>query len=142
MEWNYYDTFIKVAADCPAVSGKVPPDKKDGKTKAGIEFELVSANPYVYTQEELLYQVHIRHKALSEEELSSKGTQIRDEFFQKPMACMRASMLPKKFGWGIHFDKEGKMALIPMESPAYQQFIEGDKGDLKLLPAMRNSKEK
>ncbi|MDF2671529.1 MAG: hypothetical protein K0R67_3835, partial [Paenibacillus sp.] len=83
MEWNYYDTFIKVAQDCPAVAASVPPDKKDGKTKAGIEFELVSANPYVYTQEELLYQVHIRHKEISEEQLSAKGTQIRDEFFQK-----------------------------------------------------------
>ena len=39
-----------------------PPDKKDGKTKPGIEFELITSNPYAYTQEELLYEVHIRHK--------------------------------------------------------------------------------
>ncbi|TMV48202.1 hypothetical protein FE783_19870 [Paenibacillus mesophilus] len=142
MDWNYYDTFITIAADCPAVTGTVPPDKKDGKTKAGIEFQLVYEHPYEYTQEDLLYEVHVRHKGIPQEELAAKGTQIRDEFFQKPMACLRASMLPKKFGWGIHFNKEGKMALVPMESDLYQQFIESGKGDVKLLPAMRNSRGK
>ena len=120
----------------------MPPDKKDGKTKAVIELQLVSEHPYEYTQEELLYEVHIRHKEIPQEELAAKGTQIRDEFFQKPMACLRASMLPKKFGWGIHFNAEGKMALVPMDSDLYQQFIEGGKGDVKLLAAMRNSRGK
>lgn len=142
MEWNYYDTFITIAADCPATTGTVPSDKKDGKTKAGIEFQLVFEHPYEYTQEDLLYEVHIRHKGIPQEELAAKGTQIRDEFFQKPMACLRASMLPKKFGWGIHFNKEGKMALVPMESGLYQQFVGGGQGDVKLLPAMRNSRGK
>lgn len=142
MEWNYYDTFITIAADCPATEGTVPPDKKSGKTKAGIEFQLVSEHPYEYTQEELLYEVHIRHKDIPQEELAAKGTQIRDEFFQKPMACLRASMLPKKFGWGIHFNAEGKMALVPVESELYKQFVEGDQGDIKLLAAMRNSRGK
>ena len=62
MDWNYYDTFITVATDCPVETGTQPPDKKDGKTKPGIEFELITSNPYAYTQEELLYEVHIRHK--------------------------------------------------------------------------------
>ena len=142
MDLNYYSTFIKVAPDCPAEYGTLPPDKKDGKTKAGIEYELASGNPYGYTQEELLYQVHIRHKAIPEEEIAARGAELWDEFFQKPMACLRASMLPKKFGWGIHFNAEGKLALVPMESEEYQQFVEGAKGDLKVLAAMRNSKAK
>lgn len=142
MEWNYYDTFITISADCPAVNGTVPPDKKEGKTKAGIEYELISEHPYGYTQEELLYEVHIRHKGISQEELAEKGTQLRDEFFQKPMPCLRASMLPKKFGWGIHFNKEGKMALVPMESGLYRDFAEGGQEELKVLAAMRNNRGK
>ncbi|WP_240420426.1 DUF6157 family protein [Paenibacillus periandrae] len=142
MEWNYYNTFITVSPDCPAVVGTVPPDKKSGKTKPGIEFELVSQAPYVYTQEELLYQVHIRHKEIPQEVLLERGAQHRDEFFQKPTACLRASMLPKKYGWGIHFNSEGKMALVPMESAEYQHFIDGDHADIKLVAAMRNSKGK
>ncbi|MDF2722286.1 MAG: hypothetical protein K0Q59_1961 [Paenibacillus sp.] len=140
MEWNYYDTFITIAADCPATKGTMPPDKKSGKTKAGIEFQLVYEHPYAYTQEELLYEVHIRHKEIAQEELEAKGTQFRDEFFQKPMACLRASMLPKKFGWGIHFNAEGKMALVPMESELYKQYVEGGQGELRVLAAMRNSR--
>ncbi|WP_370872528.1 DUF6157 family protein [Paenibacillus zeirhizosphaerae] len=37
-------------------------------------------------------------------------------------ACLRASMLPKKLGWGIHFNGEGKLALIPMESELYRSY--------------------
>lgn len=140
MEWNYYNTFITVAADCPASKGTVPPDKKGGKTKAGIEFELVSANPYIYTQEELLFEVHIRHKAIAPEELEAHGTQLRDEFYQVPMPCLRASMLPKKFGWGLHFNKAGKVALVPIESEHYQHFVGGHEEEVKLVPAMRNNR--
>ncbi|MEF3304139.1 DUF6157 family protein [Paenibacillus sp. GYB003] len=141
MNMNYYNTFITIAPDCPAAAATVPPDKKDGKTKAGIEFELVANQPYVYTQEDLLFEVHVRHKGIPPEELEAKGTQIRDEFFQKPMACMRASMLPKKYGWGIHFNAEGKMALVPMESAEYREFAEGGQG-VKVLAAMRSSRGK
>lgn len=119
----------------------MPPDKKSGKTKPGIEFELVSNAPYVYTQEELLYQVHVRHKEIPEEELMARGPEVRETFFSKPMACMRASMLPKKYGWGLHFNTQGKLALVPMESAEYMRFVEGEHGDVKLLAAMRNSKK-
>jgi hypothetical protein len=141
MNWNYYNTFITVAPDCPEERGKMPLDKKNGKTKPGIEYELIANRPYGYTQEEILYEVHIRHKGIPEEELTSRGTQIRHEFFQKPMACMRASMLPKKYGWGIHFNAEGKAALVPVESPEYRHFVEGDNGSVTLLAAMRNKRK-
>jgi hypothetical protein len=141
MNLNYYNTFITVAPDCPEERGKVPQDKKDGRTKPSIEYDLIANQPYGYTQEEILYEVHIRHKGIPQEELSARGTRIRDEFFQKPMACMRASMLPKKFGWGIHFNAEGKVALVPMESPDYRLFVEGEKGDITLLAAMRNKRK-
>lgn len=142
MEWNYYNTFITLAADCPVHCGTVPPDKKSGKTKPGVEYALLADNPYVYTQEELLYEAHVRHKDISPEELAARGKEIRDEFFQKPKPCMRASMLPKKYGWGIHFNEEGKMALVPAESALYRSFIESGGGNVQLLAAMRNSRGK
>ncbi|MFF3926350.1 DUF6157 family protein [Paenibacillus lactis] len=141
MEWNYYDTFITVAPDCPAETGTKPPDKKSGKTKPGIEFELLEHHPYVYTQEDLLFEVHIRHKNIPEAELAERREQIREEFFRKPQACMRASMLPKKYGWGLHFNEKGQIAIVPMESPDYQRFVEGANGKVKLLAAMRNKKK-
>ncbi|MHA6482411.1 DUF6157 family protein [Paenibacillus sp. strain BS8-2] len=141
MEWNYYDTFITVAADCPSEIGTRPPDKKNGKTMPGIEFDLVVNNPYGYTQEELLYAVYIQHKNIPEKELAERGTLIREAFFMKPKPCLRASMLPKKYGWGIHFNAEGKLAIVPMESPEYSRFVEGYSGNLRLLAAMRNKKK-
>jgi len=140
MNWNYYDTFITVAQDCPAETGTIPPDKKDGKTKPGIEYELVANHPYGYTQEELLYEVHTRHKNIPDNELIERGDQLREEFYKKPQPCLRASMLPKKYGWGIHFNAEGKIAIYPMESPEYRHFVEGADENVKLLAAMRNKR--
>ncbi|MEJ8545376.1 DUF6157 family protein [Brevibacillus borstelensis] len=142
MNWNYYNTFIAVAPDCPATTGIIPPDKKTGKSKHSIEFELISQAPYCYTQEELLYEVHIRHKNIPEAELAERGAEIRAEFFSKPKACMRASALPKKFGWGIHFNDMGKMALIPVDSPEYKEYAQGANGKLQVLAAMRNQRAK
>lgn len=136
MEWNYYNTFITVAPDCPAERGVVPPDKKTGKTKPGIEFELLAESPYTLTQEDILFEVNARHKEIPAEELEEQ----RKAFYAKPTACFRASMLPKKYGWGVHFDEAGRMALVPMESPEYRRFAEGQVADVKLLAAMRNSK--
>ena len=141
MDINYYNTFITVAPDCPAETGTKPPDKKNGRTKPSIEFELIANNPYRYTQEELLFEVHIRHKNIPDEGLAERGEQIRSEFFKKPQPCMRASMLPKKYGWGIHFDEKGRAALVPVESPDYRRFVEGAGGNVKLLAAMRNKKK-
>jgi hypothetical protein len=141
MNWNYYDTFITVAPDCPVERGVVPPERKSGKSKPAIEFELASEQPYRYTQEELLFLVHARHKGISDAELSERGEQLKAEFYGKPQACMRASMLPKRYGWGIHFDSGGRLALYPVESPEYRRFVDGEAGPVTILPAMRSSRK-
>jgi hypothetical protein len=140
MEWNYYNSFITVAKDCPTERGLIPPEKKKGRTKPEIEYDLLSNRPYTYTQEELLFQTYVLHKEISEEELSARGDAIRAAFFQKPMPCLRASMLPKKYGWGLHFDAEGRIALVARESADYDGFANGEQGELRVIPAMRNSK--
>ncbi|MFF2093203.1 DUF6157 family protein [Paenibacillus sp. NPDC058174] len=142
MEWNYYNTFIKVAPDCPAEQGLVPPEKKTGKSKPGIEYELVADHPYQYSQEDLLYEVHVRHKQIPQEQIEANGTQLKDEFYQRPTACLRASMLPKKYGWGIHFNAEGKLALYEVGSPEYERFASGEDKAITVVAAMRNSKPK
>jgi hypothetical protein len=140
LEWNYYNTFITIAGDCPTERGLIPPEKKSGRTKPRIEYDLLFNHPYTYTQEDILFETYVQHKEISEEELSARGEQIREAFFQKSMACLRASMLPKKYGWGLHFDAEGKIALVARESAEYDSFVTGDQGDLRLLAAMRNSR--
>ncbi|MFS0723521.1 DUF6157 family protein [Paenibacillus sp. 1P07SE] len=141
MDTNYYGTFIAVAEDCPAEQGVVPPTRGGSKTKAGIEYELAAANPYRYTSDELLIETHIRHKGMTEEELLQQGEAIKAAFTSKPQPCLRASMLPKKFGWGIHFDSKGRLALYPVESAEYRAFVDGSRPDTKVLRAMRNKKK-
>ncbi|WP_138754620.1 DUF6157 family protein [Paenibacillus sinopodophylli] len=141
MDWNYYNTFITVSPDCPAEFAVVPPDKKSGRTKPSLEYELAAEQPYGYTQEELLYEVHVRHKSIAPEELAERGAELKEAFFSKPTACMRASMLPKKYGWGIHFNEAGKLALVPRESEQYHDFAAGKHASIKVLAGMRSSKK-
>lgn len=138
MNMNYYQTFIIVSSDCLATEGIVPPVRKGGATKPRIEYELLTNNPYTYTQEGLLFEVHLRHKLIPEEDRVTQGHQIRTEFFKKSHPCLRASMLAKKYGWGFHFNENGKVAIYGIESHMYQKLLKNDGGEMKLVAAMRN----
>jgi hypothetical protein len=62
----------------------------------------------------------------------------RDEFFSKGQACMRASGLGKRFGWGVHADAEGRVAIYAVGSKRYQALAK-DSG-LKQVRAMRSKR--
>jgi len=46
--------------------------------------------------------------------------------------------LTKRYGWGIHFDAEGKVALYAVESEEYNHLSQNK--NLKMLKAMRSKK--
>ncbi|WP_134686023.1 DUF6157 family protein [Brevibacillus migulae] len=137
---SFIHTFIQVAADCPVSEGMIPVGRNGNKPIHVIQYELLSQNPYQFTHEELIYAVHLIHKNISTEERDMHGERIRRDLFQKKHPCMRASLLPKKYGWGIHFDGQGKMALYGMETKDYQQFVQSAGDRIKVLAAMRNSR--
>jgi hypothetical protein len=132
---NYENTFIEVAEDCPAVGGEIPKQKGDTKTVANIEFEMISQNPYKYSSDDVLFQVFADKNDLTQSEYND----AREKFFSKGQACLRASPLTKRYGWGIHNDENGKIALYGMETPEYQKFLK-DK-TLKVVKAMRTSRK-
>lgn len=135
------NTFVLVAQDCPVTVGVIPPAKPGAKPSIhAIQYDLLSASPYRFTLEDLIYEVHIRHKDIPREQIEQHGDRIRAELFQKSHPCMRASMLPKKFGWGVHYDHEGRMALYGMETEQYRKFAEGASDGPHLVYAMRNKK--
>jgi hypothetical protein len=117
---NYFNTFIEVAADCPAAQGARPKARAAGKTVAELEFELIGTQPYRYTQEDVQFHVHCKRTGLTEPEVRSNGAALRAAFFAKPVACMRTSALPKTYGWGLHFDDRGRVALVSVGTPEYQ----------------------
>lgn len=124
---NPFNQFIQIAADCPTEMAVIPQNKAEKQSVAVIEYALLSAKPYHYTLEELQFAVHALHKKISPAELKAHRKQMWCEFFSKPHACMRASALTKKYGWGVHYDEQGKIALYAVESKEYQRFIKDSK---------------
>lgn len=113
---NYLNTFIEVADDCPVNSAEIPP-KKEEKTVAQIHFDMVYDHPYQYTSDDVIFQAHAQKNKLRKEEWEEERT----KFFSKGQACMRCSPLTKRYGWGVHNNEEGKIAIYPIESDEYQK---------------------
>ena len=131
---NYFDTFIEVAEDTKAISGAKPPSKSNKKTIAEIQYDLIAHNPYKYTSDDILFQVFADRNDLTKEEYK----QAREQFFSKGQPCLRTSPLTKTYGFGIHSDKNGKIALYGVETDGYQKYMNDTKN--KKVKAMKSSK--
>nr|WP_260407952.1 DUF6157 family protein [Planomonospora venezuelensis] len=134
---NYYRTLIAVADDCPVSASVVPPERGGRLTVAGVQHRMLDGDPHVLTQEDVLFETWLRRQEPGERS-ANEVARLRDAFFSKPQACLRASPLPKKYGWGLLFDAEGRVALCPMESDAYRRIVEGDGDGVTVLKAMRS----
>jgi hypothetical protein len=135
---NPANQFIEIAPDCPTTTAVVPHDKGDKRSIATIEFELLISKPYQYTLSELKFATHVQHKQIPQSELKAHQQQLREEFFAKSYACMRASPLTKQYGWGAHYDEQGRIAIFPVESKEYKRFV-ADKS-MKKFFAMRSKR--
>lgn len=81
------------------------------------------------------FLTHVEREGMAKVEPKRQRESMWDEYFSKPRACLRASMLPKKYGWGLHFDPDGLIAL----GAEYQAFSQG-KGVAAVIAAMRNKR--
>lgn len=135
---NYYNTFIAVAPDTSANAGTVPPERGGKKSIAVLEYEMISLDPYGFTQEEVQFSVHLRRSDIAPDEAESRKAELWKAFFSKPMACMRTSPLAKTYGWGLHFDAEGRVALVGMETEEYERMARD--ASLEQTRAMRGKR--
>jgi hypothetical protein len=71
-------------------------------------------------------------------ELKARRRELWQAFFAQPRACMRSSPLAKTYGWGLHFNAEGKVALVPVESTDYKRLV--DDRSVKQTRAMRGKR--
>jgi len=131
---NYFNTFIHVADDCELSKSQVPP-AKENPTIAQIQFEIISKNPYRFTSDDVLFAVYRTRNNIPENDVENE----REKFFSKGQPCFRSSPLTKRYGWGIHSDKEGKIALVPIESSDYSDFVSDS--NLKQIKAMRSKRK-
>ncbi len=119
---NYYNTFIEVADDCPVKSAEFPKQKGSDKSVPVLQFEMMAGHPYKYTQEDVLFDVFAVRNNFTKDNLRTE----RKKFFSKGQPCLRSSSLGKRYGWGIHCNGQGKVALFAMESEEYKK-LAGDK---------------
>jgi hypothetical protein len=131
---NYQNAFIEVADDCPVTAAAIPPQKMADKTIANIQFEMMAEHPYQFTSDEVIFKGYA-----IKNQLTSNLEQEREQFFSKGQACLRTSPLSKRYGWGIHHNEAGKVALYPVESAEYQDFIQDP--NVKKVKAMRSSRK-
>ncbi|MGE8298534.1 DUF6157 family protein [Sphingobacterium paramultivorum] len=115
---NYFNTLIEAATDTKVVKGTIPPSKRH-KTVAERQYELIAAAPYQYTSDDIIFQVYAERRDLTPDEYP----EARTVFFSKGQACLRASPLTKTYGYGIHSNSEGKVALYGMETAIYRKFV-------------------
>lgn len=131
MTTNYYDTFIEVADDCPLSTGTIPPVKTN-KTVAQYQYEILVDNPYRFSSDDVLFMVHAQRGRIPE----SQWDDARAAFFAKDQPCFRASPLTKSYGWGIHCNHEGRIALVSSGTEEYARLQ--DDPALRHLKAMKS----
>jgi hypothetical protein len=119
---NYFNTFIEVAPDCPVLEAETPIAKNDKPTVASMQFDMVVNNPYKYTSDDIIFQVFADRKDITE----SEREEARQQFFSKGQPCLRASPLTKRYGWGVHSNAEGKVAIYNMNTDEYEKFVNDD----------------
>ena len=108
---NYFDTFNAVAADSDAVRGTVP-EETASPSIAYRTFRMVNDHPYRYTSDEVIFGVYADRKGIP----GAERDEACRQFFSKGQPCFRASDLGKRYGWGVHSDAEGRVALYGVES--------------------------
>lgn len=127
---NYFNTLIKVSPDSKATIAVVP-EYSEKPTLARRIYEQVYESPYRYTSDEVLIKVMAEQRELSYEDAANL-------FYSKGQACLRSSLLVKKYGWGIHFDCDGKMALAAIGQPEYNRWIADE--NCKKVDGMRSKR--
>jgi hypothetical protein len=118
---NYFDTFIEIADDAPAAHAQEPP-AKDVPTVAQLHYELIAGRPYELTSDDVIFETHARRTGVAEADRAA----AREAFFSKGQPCLRSSPLGKRYGWGVHSDAEGRVALYARESDDYARLAADD----------------
>jgi endonuclease YncB( thermonuclease family) len=118
---DYVDTFIAVAPDSRARRATPPTSRSGQATVAERTYRMIAAHPYRYTSGDVIFTVYADRHDIPEAE---RGP-ARRAFYAKGQPCLRSSDLGKRYGWGIHADDAGRVALVGIDTPEYAEFASG-----------------
>ncbi len=88
------------------MTGEIPVEKAGRPTVASTQYRMLAGAPGRWTEEDVLFasSADVRGRVdLDDRELQ----RMREEYFSQPRACLRASALPKAYGWGLDYDAKG-----------------------------------
>ena len=117
---NYFDTFITVAPDSAAVEASEPPARA-APSVSERTFRMIAENPYRFTSDDVIFTVWADRNDVAED---ARAT-ARAEFFSKGQPCLRSSDLGKRYGWGVHSDAEGRVAIVGLDTAEYAALAAG-----------------
>ncbi|MDQ0882141.1 DUF6157 family protein [Peribacillus sp. V2I11] len=132
---SYKNTLITISEDSRVTSARVPVIKNEKPTIAYIEHDLINNDPYKFTQDDVQFKTYLIKNQIEEE----NADELREQFFSKPKACFRASPLVKNYGWGIHYNNQGKIAIYDVKSDMYNQLL--NQVDITKLKGMRSKRK-
>src|SRR2546426_5696803 len=135
---SWFDAFSQVGEDCPARAGEEPPARAGSPTVAGLQYRMIAEAPYKYTSDDVVFATSASGRQLDANATKKERSLARDEFFSRGQACLRASGLGKRFGWGVHADAEGRVAIYAVDSKRYQALARNP--DIKQVRAMRTKR--
>ncbi|MGJ8529965.1 DUF6157 family protein [Maritalea sp.] len=116
---NYIDAFIEISPDCAVAAGSAP--TREG-TVAFMQYERLVNAPYAMNSDELLFGIFADRKGL----VGAERDAAKQLYFAKGQPCLRASPLVKSYGWGVHHDGEGRVAIYGVESEKYLALVENE----------------
>lgn len=132
---NYFNTLIEVAEDCPVEIAETPKSIPGKPSVAAMQYEILTGHPYEFTSDEVLFQVYANRNDL----LPSDYDSCRTAFFSKGQPCFRTSPLAKRYGFGVHSDSNGRVAIYSRESATYEAL--SNDTEIVKVKAMRSSKK-
>jgi len=133
---NYFNSFIEIVMSSDVGKAEIPFFNGEDKTIAYMQFELISQFPYKYTSDELLFHIFAVRNSIDENEIEESKL----NFFSKGQPCLRCSPLAKRYGWGIHFNEVGKVAIYAVDSEEYKKYKNDN--NLQHIKAMNSKKRK
>ncbi|MGL1933133.1 MAG: DUF6157 family protein [Desulfotalea sp.] len=115
------EKLITISADSPTDKAIIP--ENDGKL-AFLKYSVLIGNPYKYTPLDYFREVH---------HIKREKPHLKIESYS-----IKRTELVKKFGWGIHVNDAGQIALVACDSKQYEKIF-NDPSVLK-QNAYRNKK--
>jgi hypothetical protein len=131
---NYFNTFISVAEDSKISKSEVPLEREGKKSIAIHQYEMLSQKPYEFNSDDVLFNIYTSRNSIPLSQMENE----RLAFFNKGQACLRSSTLAKRYGWGIHHNADGKVAIVAKNSAEYKKLAANK--ELTQLTALANKR--